>query len=109
MIKEGLRYRKQASDTIIDVSFTKFMQSEQSVLAEISSRFQFDVEIQKVESMKLDVDSVPVAVDTRKIEILKYYDPLTDKWSAASDELFSVKDKEELKKLYNEKVQIESP
>ena len=47
MIKEGLRYRKQASDTIIDVSFTKFMQSEQSVLAEITSRFQFDVEIQK--------------------------------------------------------------
>ena len=47
MIQAGLKYRKQASDMIIDVSFTKFIQSEQSVLAEITSRFQFDVEIRK--------------------------------------------------------------
>lgn len=47
MIKEGLKYRKQAANNIIDVSFAKFMQSEKSVLDDIISRLQFDFEIQK--------------------------------------------------------------
>jgi hypothetical protein len=64
MITAGIKYRKHNPDSIIDVSFTKFMDSEQSVLAEIVS--QFDIELQ---NEKLNLPANEAYVSKHKYQL----------------------------------------